>query len=203
MDLIDREKREWRISMAIAAIGTAAVIGGGSHAIKKNIEKITTPLETTYNKETSSQLLKAAFQNDLEGFKSAIEKIKETDPNLESLNKIVNERGDNFFTLAVSRVRFNDGNVALYALNNDEIRNKIDFKHINNAGMTAEDIVAEGIERRARAGTSGKPERPATEAQRNVQQKIKAALAEQIQQEAKGQVRSNTILWSQAQDFCK
>ena len=122
---------------------------------------------------------------------------------MESLNKIVNERGDNFFTLAVSRVRFNDGNVALYALNNDEIRNKIDFKHINNAGMTAEDIVAEGIERRARAGTSGKPERPATEAQRNVQQKIKAALAEQIQQEAKGQVRSNTILWSQAQDFCK
>ena len=198
MDWLDREKRSKRIAATVAAIGTIAAVGGFQHIVKENAEKASTAVETSYDKETGKALLQAAYKNDVEGFKAAIEKIRETDPNLESINKTVNEDGDNFFTLAVSRVRFCDGSVALYALNNDEIRTKINFKHVNNEGKTAEDIIAEGIAKHARAGRSGKPDRPATEAQRNVQQKIKAALAEQNQDEANGKARTDTISWQVA-----
>lgn len=118
----------------------AGVVGASAYF---TVEKAkTTILRENFKSDENTKLFKAAYNNDLAGFKEAIKE----GANLKSLSV----KGDNCLMVALkSRKATEEKNdVVTYILSNDEICKQLDFKVSNSDGITASDIIKVQIEYR-------------------------------------------------------
>lgn len=103
-----------------------------SHQIKSwmNEEDNVSRLEVVNDMVASRNLLKAAYNDDVDAFVKAMEK-----GNINARN----ENGDNFLMIAIEN---NSNKILEYVLNKENgVWKQIDFANVNNDGKTAESMV--------------------------------------------------------------
>lgn len=165
------------VAIGFLAAGTAIDIINCYH----NQSEVITLKTATLNDKANTQLLTAAFENNVDDFKQALKNgAQVTTPN---------QHNQNVLMIALARDAYDVSN---YILSTPQLRDKIDYKQADDKGVTAIDIIQSKINYALhKTGRHASPKEPAPElemAKRIVIQQLQ----KQNQEEAKGHTRSNT-----------